>query len=117
MDEEINVFDNGHHLPIGQDAGGHHTSNWQYLILISIVRDMINNSLINHLDLFDILNDYDVLCYSTGQKHLLENQFQDYFLKKIMFNIFVQMIMLMEIKAVILIEQIYINFYSIIKHI
>lgn len=51
------------------------------------------------------------------KKHLLENQFQDYFLKKIMFNIFVQMIMLMEIKAVILIEQIYINFYSIIKHI
>lgn len=69
LDEEINVFDNGHHLPIGQDAGGHHTSNWQYLILICIVRDMINNSLINHLDLFDIfLNDYDVLCYSTGQK-------------------------------------------------
>lgn len=61
-----NDFESGKPLPIGMPskANSSHSVNWQYVVLSVIIRDMIENSLINQHDLLDMLtNDSDILTF------------------------------------------------------
>ena len=66
--QEADTYINGLPLPQGKERNGGLQANPRYVTISFLLQEMIEHSLINQMDLFDLLiNDEEILCFIINE--------------------------------------------------